>query len=52
MAAAEYAALGIIAGYLLWYHWFVVRAGLVLTALQAVLIPRHIGSMLLILIRI
>ncbi len=35
MALAEYAALGFMAGYLLWYHWFVVRTGLGLSALQA-----------------
>ena len=28
MGDAEYAALGIMAGYLLWYHWFIVRTGL------------------------
>jgi hypothetical protein len=38
MALAEYGALGFMAGYLLWYHWFVVRTGLGLSVLQAVLL--------------
>jgi hypothetical protein len=38
MGNAEYAALGFMAGYLLWYHWFIVRTGLALSALQAVLL--------------
>lgn len=38
MQNAEFAALGFIAGYLLWYHWFIVRTGLGLSVMQAVLL--------------
>jgi hypothetical protein len=38
MQDGEYAALAIIGLYLLWYHWTIVRAGLGLSALQAVLL--------------
>ncbi len=30
LISAEYIALGLMAGYLFWYHWFIVRTGLVL----------------------
>jgi hypothetical protein len=32
---AEYAAFGLMGGYLFWYHWFIVRTGLVLGRGQA-----------------
>lgn len=35
MESAEYVALGLMGGYLLWYHWFIVRTGLVLGRRQA-----------------
>jgi hypothetical protein len=35
MESAEYVALGLMGGYLLWYHWFIVRTGLVLGRGQA-----------------
>jgi hypothetical protein len=38
MGDAEYVALGFMAGYLLWYHWFIVRTGLALSGLQAALL--------------
>src|ERR1700722_3547352 len=38
MGNAEYVALGFMAGYLLWYHWFIVRTGLALSGLQAALL--------------
>jgi hypothetical protein len=38
MSMAELLALGVLAGYLLWYHWFIVRTGLALGVWQAVLL--------------
>jgi hypothetical protein len=35
MVGAEYVALGLMGVYLLWYHWFIVRTGLVLGRGQA-----------------
>jgi hypothetical protein len=35
LMSAEYIALGLMGGYLFWYHWFVVRTGLVLGRGQA-----------------
>jgi hypothetical protein len=35
MANAEYATLGLMGAYLLWYHWFIERTGLVLGRGQA-----------------
>jgi hypothetical protein len=35
MVSAEYVTLGLIGGYLLWFHWFIVRTGLVLGRGQA-----------------
>ena len=35
MQQGEYAAIGLITAYLLWYHWFIARVGLVLSAVQA-----------------
>jgi hypothetical protein len=38
LTAAEYIAMGLIAAYVLWYHWFTVRAGLLIGVWQAVLL--------------
>jgi hypothetical protein len=38
MQSAEFFAMGLIGGYLLWYHWIIVRAGLGLTRMQAVVL--------------
>jgi len=35
MQSGAFFALGVIGGYLLWYHWFIVRAGLGLNGWQA-----------------
>ncbi len=38
MQSAEYVAMGFMGGYLLWFHWFIVRAGLGLSQIQAALL--------------
>ena len=43
LVSAEYVALGLMGGYLLWYHWFIVRTGLVLGRGKAVLLVAITG---------
>jgi len=38
LPGAEYITLGLISAYVLWYHWFTVRAGLQVNAWQAALL--------------
>ncbi len=38
LPSAEYITLGLISAYVLWYHWFTIRAGLQVNAWQAALL--------------
>ncbi|HUM09157.1 MAG TPA: hypothetical protein VLT37_09840 [Acidocella sp.] len=46
MRAAELATLGIMAVYLLWYRWFILRAGLALNGWRAALIMLVTGALI------
>lgn len=46
MRAAELATLGIMAVYLLWYRWFILRAGLALNGWRAALIMLVTGTLI------
>ena len=46
MRTAELATLGIMAAYLLWYRWFILRAGLALNGWRAALIILVSGALI------